>query len=192
MSSKKIFTSDLHFDHKRITEFTDRKLFTTPEDHTEWLIDLWNSQVNGGDIVYHIGDFSFAKEVKDILRILDRLNGQKFFLKSNHDQSGHTNTISTHSKVLGYEDYEEIKLGDRTACLMHFPIASWHKQNYGSYMLHGHSHGGYKGQGKILDVGIDSAYNLFNEHKFFTEEMIHEYMSRQEIHITDSHRKEIT
>jgi len=41
----KIFTSDLHHDHRRIVEFTNRSKDTTQENHTEWLITTWNKNV---------------------------------------------------------------------------------------------------------------------------------------------------
>jgi len=71
---------------------------------------------------------------------------------------------------------------------MHFPIACWNQQGRGSYHIHGHSHGSYKGNGKILDVGIDNSYNLFGEHRLFTEEDIIEYMSKQEVYASDHHK----
>lgn len=59
----------------------------------------------------------------------------------------------------------------------------------GKVHLTGNCHGSYKvEQGKILDVGIDSAYNLYGEHKFFSEEDIIEYMSNRQIKTVDHHR----
>ena len=72
--------------------------------------------------------------------------------------------------------------------MMHFPIACWNQQGRGSYHIHGHSHGSYKANGKTLDVGLDNAYNLFGEHKLFTEEDIIEYMSKQEVYASDHHK----
>ena len=40
------YTSDLHFFHKNICNLTDRNTVTNPENHTQWLIDLWNFQVS--------------------------------------------------------------------------------------------------------------------------------------------------
>lgn len=54
--SKVWLTSDLHFQHRRIVEYTNRGVDTTQEDHDRWLIDLWNSQVNKNDTVYSLGD----------------------------------------------------------------------------------------------------------------------------------------
>ena len=90
--------------------------------------------------------------------------------------------------IQNWYHYEEIKIGDTPTVLFHFPIASWHKQNYGSIMLHGHSHGAFtEGKGKILDVGLDSSFNLYGNHKFFTEDNIIEYMKLREKKVVDHH-----
>ena len=39
--------------------------------------------------------------------------------------------------------------------LCHYPLAQWDRKHYGSWHLHGHSHGTYKTGGKIMDIGVD-------------------------------------
>jgi calcineurin-like phosphoesterase family protein len=186
--TKAFFSSDLHFHHKRICEFTDRKVFTSQENHTEWLIDIWNSQVNKGDLVWHLGDFSFAKEASEIADVLDRLNGVKHFIKGNHDYSDNLKALKSMNKLCWIGDYREIKIQGNSTVLFHFPVAVWHKQHCGSFHLHGHSHGNYNiSEGKILDVGIDSAYNILGEHRLFTEEDVLEYMHCRKVQILDHH-----
>ena len=43
--------------------------------------------------------------------------------------------------------------------MMHYPIYRWNRQQHGSIHLHGHTHGSYQGEEKILDVGIDNRPN---------------------------------
>ena len=87
-------------------------------------------------------------------------------------------------------DYKEIKLADKSVVLFHYPISSWHKQGYGALHLHGHCHGNHAdSKGKMLDVGLDSAYNLYKEHRFFTEEDVLTLMQQKEIHISDHHKE---
>lgn len=188
----KRFTSDLHFFHKRICEFTDRHKFTTPEQHTEWLINIWNQNVAPTDEVWHLGDFSFSTKYDEVLAIVERLNGKIHMIKGNHCDNRIMRKLRDHSHIEVYEQYKEIKIGDQTAVLFHFPIASWHKQGYGSWHLHGHCHGNLKPEfsnGKMLDVGIDNAYNLYGTHRFFSELDIASYMARQELVITDHHKE---
>lgn len=40
----------------------------------------------------------------------------------------------------------------------------------------------------MLDVGIDSAYNIKGTHTFFTEDDIMNYMSHQEVYCNDHHK----
>ena len=186
----KIFTSDLHHEHKRIVEFTNRAVDTTQENHTEWLISVWNKNVTSGDLVYHLGDFSFAKKYDDIALFLLKLNGQKIFIKGNHDKRENLDLMVKDGLIAAWYDYKEIKIQDIPTVLFHFPIASWHRQSHGAIHLHGHCHGNFKDyRGKMLDVGLDSAYNLYGEHKFITENEVLEFMKEQNIYSADQHRK---
>ncbi len=174
--------SDLHFHHKKICEYTDRKLVIAQEEHDEWLIDLWNSQVNKADKIFHLGDFSFAHEYENLAKVLRRLNGQKFFIKGNHDRTELLKSIKLSGLIQEWYDYKEIKLEDKNLVLFHFPIASWHRQSYGSIHLHGHLHGSPSGlNGKVLDVGLDNAYKMLGEHKFFSLDFVLEYMQDKQV-----------
>lgn len=154
------------------------------------MIDLWNSQVKAGDLVWHLGDFCFSRNVDEIEDILRKLNGAKHFIKGNHDDRKILTELKKRNAISWWGDYKEIKIGNQTAVLFHFPMAVWHKQHYGSIHLHGHSHGSYVQEyGKILDVGLDSAYNIFGEHKFFTEEDVLEYMQSRKIQVLDHHQQ---
>lgn len=182
-------TSDFHFSHKNIVGFTNRGKETTVEDHDDWLVEVWNRDVKNEDKVFHLGDFSFSTNYDKIALQVSKLKGQKFFLKGNHDRAEFMLRLKEDRLIQEYYEYKEIKLLGNTAVLFHFPIASWHKQNYGSLMLHGHSHGGFTGtKGKRLDVGIDSSYNLYGAHRLFSEKDIQDYMELQEVQVADAHR----
>lgn len=188
--SQKYITSDLHFHHKNIVKFTNRGVDTTQDEHDEWLINLWNSQVNKGDVVWHLGDFSFSKKLNEIENILRRLNGQKHFIMGNHCDEKIMLRLLGDNYIQSLQDYKEIKILGTKTCLFHFPIMSWNSQGRGSWHLHGHSHGSLKtSKGKMLDVGLDSAYNHYGVHKFFTEKDIETFMNKQEIYISDHHKE---
>jgi len=193
MSTTKWFTSDLHWQHRNICKFTDRKHVVSQEDHDEWLIELWNSTVKQGDLVYHLGDFSFAKGYDSLKNIVQRLNGSKIFIKGNHDRTEHLQRLKLEGLIAKWSMYEEIKVAGNATVLFHFPISSWHKQSHGSWHLHGHCHSNlkeYHNKGKMLDVGLDNAYTLKMKHQFFSEEMIAEYMQKRDLYIADDHREE--
>lgn len=185
----KFFSSDWHHLHKKIAQYTRRGLFTDAEHHSEWLIDLINSQAPKGSIVYHLGDLAFTSDHKMIEDFLNKLNCQVVAIKGNHDSRKTWNRVKS-NRLIAFKDYDEIKLKNgKEACLFHFPIAVWHKQHYGSYMLHGHSHGSFQGQGKCLDVGLDSSYNIYGQHKLFTEDDIIEFMDGREMVVSDHHKQ---
>ena len=185
----KYFVSDTHFQHKKIVEITNRGVETTQEQHTEWLINLWNKQVTDNDQVYLLGDVSFATKYDQIKEVFQRLNGQIFVVKGNHDRTAMLDKLLDDHLIQAWYQYKEIKIGTTDVCLFHFPISSWNKQGYGSIMLHGHCHGSFTPEkGKILDVGIDSAYNIFGEHRLFSEDDVVEYMNSRKININDHHK----
>jgi calcineurin-like phosphoesterase family protein len=186
---KTYFTSDLHFLHKNIVSFTERSKYTTQEDHTEWLIDLWNSVVNKADKVYHLGDFCFGnyEQMKDIVK---RLNGQIFMLKGNHDKFEHLQRLKDENLIQACYEYKEIKIRGNSTVLFHFPVTSWHKQGYGSWHLHGHCHSNLKKEhqkGKILDVGLDNMIQSYGQASFFDEDMIEAVMQEKQKYIADHH-----
>jgi len=83
---------------------------------------------------------------------------------------------------------KEIKLSNgASVCLFHFPMQVWHKQHYGSYHLHGHCHGTFQGNGRILDVGLDNYFNLYGRHDFFTEEEVIKLVGSKDIRTFDGH-----
>jgi len=185
----KYFVSDTHWHHKKIVEITNRGVETTQEEHTDWLINLWNKQVTNSDQVYLLGDVSFATKYDQIKEVFERLNGQIFVVKGNHCRTAMLDKLLDDHLIQAWYQYKEIKINTTDVCLFHFPISSWNKQGYGSIHLHGHCHGSFTPEkGKILDVGIDSAYNIFGVHRLFSELDIIEYMSKREVNVNDHHK----
>lgn len=190
------FTSDLHHSHKNIVEFTDRSKATTKELHNEWLINVWNYTVQKNDLVYHLGDLSFATKYSDISEFVSRLNGRIILLKGNHDREVNLQKLKDDNLIENWHMYKEIKVHLSTRVvqhidLFHFPISSFHKQGYGAWHLYGHSHGNHKSEGKSLDVGLDSAYNQFKEHRFFSLLDVEHYMNQRAISTVDHHRNHV-
>lgn len=173
------FTSDLHFGHKNIVAYTNRgKVIPEGVSLTQWLVDIWKRQVRPTDTVYHLGDFAFLHQKKAI-QLLTELPGNKVLIHGNHDSDKFCKAVKDVPNVSSYF-YKEIKIQEIPTILFHFPISIWHKQHHGSYHLFGHSHGNFvPEQGFLLDVGIDSAYNIYGEHRFFTEADILAYMSKR-------------
>lgn len=183
------FTSDLHENHRNICKYTNRVVETTEEEHNKWLTRIWNSQVKPEDTIYHLGDLSFSSRYNDLSNFVKGLNGRIILIKGNHDKDDFLKRLKEDALIHAWYHYKEIKIKGNATCLFHFPIAAWHKQGYGSWHLHGHSHGMYESKGKSLDVGLDSSYNEFKIHRFFSEEDIEDLMNSKEVAVQDGHKE---
>lgn len=128
------FTSDLHFGHKNIIGYDERP-FETIEEMDKTIIENWNKKVKPEDTVYILGDISWYNDQKTV-EIYSQLNGHKRLIKGNHDR--------IHGKVRdcfeSIKDYDEIKVGDKTCILCHYPIHFYNHHYHGAIMLYGHVH----------------------------------------------------
>lgn len=188
----KYFTSDLHLGHWNITSYTDRKNVVPPEEHDSWVISLLNSTLKPGDELWILGDVDFKEISWELLKPISSNGVFINVIKGNHDSSKTLNKVKEQRIIKAWYHYHEIKVKDINTCLFHFPITSWNWRRYGSYHLFGHLHGNKSSAtGRCLDVGLDSAYNIFGEHKLFSEDEVHKILSaidfkNQSHHNTDS------
>lgn len=154
------FTADTHFGHAGIIRHCNRPFLNVhgrPDVHKMNLIqtDNWNAVVGPGDTIYHLGDFSMSG-TKNTEAVLKRLNGKKRLVIGDHDRSA--------VKCLNcFEDIADmmfISVNGQEIYLSHYCHKTWRKSHFGSWHLFGHSHGGLDeyaaGEGKLLDVGVDS------------------------------------
>lgn len=187
--SKTFFTSDLHHAHNNILKFTDRNKVTTVENHTEWLVELWNSQVGSGDLVYVLGDITFSRSYDKLVSFIGQLNGSIQIILGNHDNPQFISKLHSDKLISWYGPYKEVSINGVKTCLFHYPIAAWNRQHYGSYHLFGHCHSSFNhaAKGKCLDVGLDSIYSLFGSYFLPDEDFIQQYMSHKEIYTPDHH-----
>lgn len=175
------FTSDTHFGHKNILKFSPntRKEFTDIIEHDNHLVDVWNSQVNEDSTIYIIGDM-FMCGTKRSMDILTRLRGNKILVLGNHDR--HLRKIKSElleSKIFSaIEDYLTIRIDGHMIVMFHFPISEWENMHYGSFHLHGHTHGSLQQNGRSLDVGIDNRPN--GDMKLWTWDEVKEFMLGRE------------
>jgi calcineurin-like phosphoesterase family protein len=153
----------------------------------EKLIENHNKTVKSGDVVYHLGDFSFGSD-DDTLKILSRLNGQHHLIKGNHDKSISKNP----KKFLGNKlfqsinDYKEIRIGEQKIVLFHYSMRVWNSSHHGAMQLFGHSHGSLTGIGKSVDVGVDAKF-IHNEYRPSSYDEVKNYMSKIDIQKIDHH-----
>lgn len=148
------FVSDTHFGHKNIIRLCNRP-FKTVEEMDEVMIANWNNVVDKGDTVYHLGDFAFRSS-SGVGTYRKRLNGEIHLVYGNHDKWAHR----LHGPAVGFASisvYKEIEIAGQNIILCHYAFRTWNKKHYGSWNLHGHSHGKLPRDpgSKQLDMGVD-------------------------------------
>jgi calcineurin-like phosphoesterase family protein len=171
--SKTFFTSDLHFSHKKVIEYCKRP-FKDVEEMNEAIIKEWNKTVKKQDTVWILGDFSLNPNAA--FRVVKRLNGKKFLVAGNHDSCflGHKKYAKFIVKYLdnGFdmviEHYTDITLKNgifvKLSHLPYWPLNGGYDMRYKDYrpinneelLLHGHLHGRYIKNGKMIDVSWDA------------------------------------
>ena len=195
------FTSDLHYSHVGQLYFHDERrklagislddLHNMPKSeiikiYDEWLIDLWNSTVKKGDVVYHLGDFCFGNRERTEY-ILNKLRGKKFFIRGNHDKSLNGNECF----LEGLWDIKEAKFShemfpfidpNETFCceLCHYPMLAWNRRTHGTAMIHGHTHSATDKLNEDslelrVDVGLDSE---LSNYQFVSLEKLYEHFRK--------------
>lgn len=146
------FTSDEHFGHQNkmtgigIIQYCNRP-FESVEEMDEELIKRHNEIVTPQDTTVHLGDFSYYNK-QETGKIIKRLNGDHIFLEGDHDR-----WLSSARQVW------KKKIEDCFIVCCHWPMWSWPRSHYGSWMLYGHHHGrveGFRTVGKSFDVGVDT------------------------------------
>ena len=180
------FTSDTHFNHANIVEYSKRP-FESLDEMTGAIIHRWNAEVKPGDTVYHLGDFALSwgkKHAELIDGILSRLNGQKWLIVGNHDRDEVTRNPRW-NKVTHYHEIK-VDLGGvhrQRFVLCHYPLRSWNQMHRGAWMLHGHSHGNLTDiGGKTMDVGVDC-----HEYRPISVDEVAEFMRGREVAECDHH-----
>jgi len=163
MSSNIWFSSDLHFGHKKVIQSSNRP-FKSIEENDEVLIQNWNSVVKAKDTIYFLGDFAFCNK-ETAVKIRNRLNGQIFFIRGNHDR-----TAYQIKNMFGwFKDVYSLHINDQNIWLSHYAHLVWPKMHYGTWHFFGHSHSSLNKviaetdvlkNKQMIDVGVD-CWNYF-------------------------------
>lgn len=168
------FTSDTHFFHKNIIEYCRRPYYSV-DQMNQALIDNWNRVVEPDDIIYHLGDFSFANKNKT-RAILEQLYGYKVLIRGNHDRNceGYVELgfneayedliLMTAGEVIWMNHIPEVNDEDDRKFVRPQYKESFHKlspnerpakYNRPSLVLCGHVHEKWLYKGRCINVGVD-------------------------------------
>lgn len=158
---KTYYTSDCHLWHKNIITYENRP-FTSVNQMTEVIVRNWNAKVEPGDSVYILGDFIFSNDEAETIRLLNRLNGNKFMIYGNHDK------IIRSSRLVQqkfswcrdyYVNYETINGIKTPIVLFHYPIQVWDRKHHESIHLYGHVHSNKDSHHPMVN-NLVNAYNV--------------------------------
>lgn len=78
------FTSDEHYFHAKILQYTNRD-FTDIGTMKYEIMKRHNEIVTDNDVTYHLGDFAFTNNWLEIQSIIKKLNGRHILILGNHD-----------------------------------------------------------------------------------------------------------
>lgn len=162
------FTSDTHFGHERILQFSQRP-FSSIEEMNEKIIEAWNNKVKEDDVVFHLGDFCWGggEMWNDIL---NRLNGHIHLIVGNHDVKNMRKGFTKHFESISFQ--RQIVVEGRPIYLNHYPLLTWgglyRTEDTQVWQLFGHVHSknryyAEKDTERVkyllptqMDVGVDS------------------------------------
>jgi calcineurin-like phosphoesterase family protein len=124
--------------------------FDSVEEMNEAIVKNWNDHVKKEDFIYHLGDFGFGP-LQSNQEIFSRLNGKKYLIRGNHDNSS--------IKQLGWvwvKDTAMIKVYDQYIWLSHYPHRTWNRARHGAWHLFGHIHNKMAAFWLSFNVGVDA------------------------------------
>jgi calcineurin-like phosphoesterase family protein len=192
------FTSDTHGYHKNICKGTSQwgdtgeqrtRDFNTPEEMTQEIIKTFNKYVQYDDVLYFLGDWTFAG-FDNIKRLRDQINCQIIhFIFGNHDHHIENNKEGIQSIFSSVQHVKTITIEGHRVFMSHYSHQVWDKSHKGQIHLFGHSHDTLKGIGKSMDVGVDVAFRLFGEYRPFSWPEIQSIMAKKEVELVDHHTK---
>lgn len=138
------FTADQHYGHANIIRFCGRPFGSVEEMDAE-LSRRHNEVVGPGDTVIHAGDFAF-RNARSAQSYLAELRGTHIFVRGSHDE------------WMGRDVHEilELKIEEQHVVVCHYAMRRWPRSHYGSWQVHGHSHGELEPVGKQWDIGVDN------------------------------------
>jgi calcineurin-like phosphoesterase family protein len=133
------FTSDIHFGHKAILDFCPnriKKYGVTVNEMNKNIIADWNESVSQNDIVFVLGDVSFAS-VNQTAEYLSQLNGNIHLVYGNHCRKFLDKKLFT-VWFKSIQPYLDLQIGQQKIVLCHYPIYEWDSCHWGAWHLHGH------------------------------------------------------
>ncbi len=193
------FMSDSHAYHSNICSGTTQwggskeqtRVFDTPEEMTQEIIKNINKYVKHDDVLYHLGDWSFAG-FPNIKKFRDQINCRNIHLiLGNHDHHIENNKENIQSIFSSVQHLKEVSVEGQHIIMLHYSMRVWKGSHKGFWHLYGHSHAGleHSPNGKSIDVGVDNAFRLFGEYRPFSFEELKTILNKRQIEYLDNHNE---
>ncbi len=167
------FTSDLHFGHANIIEYSGRP-FGNVDQMNRALIERWNALVQPADTVWVLGDVAMGR-IAETLPLVRQLSGRKLLLAGNHDRCWDGHGQKAAEWLERYEDagFDEIcqgsielNVGGHDVLACHFPYRADSQEldrypeerpiDEGRWLVHGHVHEQWRQHQTMINVGCDA------------------------------------
>lgn len=139
------YIADTHFGHANILKY-DNRPFMSVEEMDETIISNWNKVVSNADTVCMLGDVSwYSRYSGKTFGILNRLNGNKFLVRGNHDNRLLVSDRTRFKVIMDYAEIIDDSPGANNAkiVLSHYPIPFYKNMPHGDYHFYGHIHNGW-------------------------------------------------
>lgn len=171
----KYFGSDFHLDHKLMLKLG--RPFSSIQEMNDVIIKNVIDVLKPGDIFYFLGDLSWSYYQAELFFSQLPKNVQFHWILGNHDKqpSKYKQFVTSTSNM------KEIKIQENSVTLCHYPMTTWNKSHFNSWMLHGHHHISKDNkidnylQGKMLNVNVE-----FHDYKPLSEFDIIDIMKDKE------------
>ena len=141
----KLYISDLHFYDDALISPLDNRNFPDCETMNRYMIDQWNSKVQGGDQIIVLGDLFHTKDADKVNWILNRLSGKIYLIEGNHDCVWLKKEGVNLNRFEWIKPYAEFDDHGYTVIASHYPTFCYNHQHvrkadgsHRTYMLYGH------------------------------------------------------
>mgnify|MGYP002507806356 CR=1 FL=1 len=149
------FIADPHYKHD--AEFVYKRCgCNSIDEYDEYLLDGINYYVKEDDTLYILGDVAWMNPFEFLKKIKCK---HIFVVKGNHDKElyAQNNKNLIPKKVTLLETLVDINIKyeeeNYPITLCHYPMVSWNKSHYGSWLIYGHVHHNvFPFTGKMIDV----------------------------------------
>jgi len=173
----KWFTSDWHLGHDNVMKFSERP-FKEIGEMNERVISNMISAIRPGDEFFFLGDLAWRRYALDGFFERWPRNVNFHWILGNHDRQWQP----FKKKCASIGDMKKTKVDGNAVILSHYPMLTWDRSHYNSWMLFGHHHRNSHGtaeledriQGKMFNVNLE-----WNNYMPYSEDDIKKIMDKK-------------